>query len=210
MISLTEQDFKSYETRKRARFINSLSGFKSANLLGTINSKGQTNVSIISSAFHLGADPALLGFIIRPDKSPRHSLNNIRQNKLCSLNQIHSEFFKQAHQTSTRYPQEISEFAACGLTEEYLDGFKAPFVKESHIKMALQLEEEKKIEINGTHLLIMSIKTVYLPENCLLEDGFIDLEQVGTVCVSGLDSYHSTTRLARLPYASLQNATKIP
>jgi flavin reductase (DIM6/NTAB) family NADH-FMN oxidoreductase RutF len=203
MISIKEKDFKGFETRKRARFINSLSGFKSANLVGTVNSQAQTNLSIVSSSFHLGADPALIGIIIRPDRSPRHTLDNIRDNQLCTLNQVSSIFFQQAHQTSARYPQETSEFKACGLTEEYLDSFKAPFVKESYIKMALKLEEEKKLEINGTHLLIMSIQSVYLPENCLLEDGFIDIERAGTACISGLDSYHTTTQLGRLPYAKV-------
>lgn len=198
---IRQQEFKNFETRKRARFINSLSGFKSANLIGTIDDKKNTNLSIVSSAFHLGADPALMGIIIRPDISPRHTLNNIRSNKICTLNHVNRDIYQKAHQTSARYDKEVSEFFACGLSEEYLNSFPAPFVKDSVIKMSMELLEEKFIELNGTHMLILAIKDVYLPEEYLNDDGYIDIEKAQTICVSGLDSYHSTNQLERLPYA---------
>jgi flavin reductase (DIM6/NTAB) family NADH-FMN oxidoreductase RutF len=200
-IRISEAEFKEFEDRKRARFINSLSGFKSSNLIGTISSNGQTNLSIISSAFHLGANPALIGFIIRPDVSPRHTLTNIRETEICTMNHVLADFVTKAHQTSARYPEEQSEFVSCELTEEYLDEFKAPFVKESALKIALQFVRELKIEENGTHLIISKIKDVYFQEDMLFEDGFLDLEGVGTVCVSGLDSYHKTEKMGRLSYA---------
>ena len=53
-------DLAQMEKRYRAQLINSLSGIKSANLVGTINKDRQTNLSIVSSVFHLGADPALM------------------------------------------------------------------------------------------------------------------------------------------------------
>lgn len=193
--------FESFETRKRARFINSLSGFKSANLIGTKDSNQLTNLSIISSAVHLGASPALIGIIFRPDVTPRHTLANIRETKICTLNHINHQIIEQAHQTSARYPKETSEFKACNLTEQYLNDHPAPFVKESNIKMALKLIREIPIEENGTQFLIMSIEGVYLPEDILLEDGLVDIEMGQTVCVSGLDSYHLTDKKGRLSYA---------
>ena len=59
------QSLNELEQRYRAHLINSLSGFKSANLLGTVDKNGQENLSIVSSVFHLGANPALLGMIIQ-------------------------------------------------------------------------------------------------------------------------------------------------
>jgi hypothetical protein len=50
-------------------------------------------------------------------------------------------------------------------------------------------------------MIIGKINHVFLPDNCLLEDGFVDLEKAGTITCSGLDSYHSTNKLARLSYA---------
>jgi len=194
-------DFKSLEKRERAKFINSLSGFKSANLVGTKSNKGQTNLSIISSAFHLGANPALIGFIIRPDTIARHTLNNIRENMFSTLNHVTKEIYQRAHQSSARYPEDVSEFNACGLTEIFHEDFLAPFVKESPIALSLKLIEEVPIKHNGTHLLINEIQNVYLSDSLVEKDGHVDIEKAGTICVSGLDSYHETNLLERLPYA---------
>jgi flavin reductase (DIM6/NTAB) family NADH-FMN oxidoreductase RutF len=198
---ISQSEFESFEERKRARFINTLSGFKSANLIGTKDENGLTNLSIVSSVVHLGASPALMGLVIRPDVSPRHTLENILQTKSLTINHVNSSIFKQAHQTSGRYGKEQSEFTACHLSEEYHSDHYAPFVKESHIKIALELIREIKIEENGTHFLICAIKDVYLPLSCLSEDGSIDIESADSIAVSGLDKYHKTNKLARLSYA---------
>ena len=206
-LHLTNHDFSGFEKRKRARFVNSLSGFKSPNLLGTKANDGQTNLCLISSTFHLGADPALLGFILRPDSVARHSLENIRQSKRMTLNHVNSDILIQAHQTSARYERETSEFSACSLTEEYMEyeneneNFPAPYVKESHFKLGLQLVREITLEENGTHMIIAKIDHVHLPQNCLRQDGSIDVEKAGSLAVSGLDNYHETTQLMRLAYA---------
>ena len=195
------EEFSKFEDRKRIQFINSLSGFKSCNLIGTSSKSNDLNVSVISSAFHLGASPALMGFIIRPDSVPRDTLINIRETGVCTLNHINSDIYEQAHQTSARYPKEISEFEACNLTPEYKNKFFAPFIKESKIKLSLELVREVPIIENGTHMLICKITNVYFPKDSLEDDGYINIERADSVCVSGLNSYHSTERLSYLAYA---------
>ena len=103
------------EQRFRATFINSLGGFKSVLLVGTRSGNGQENLAIFSSFFHLGANPPLFGLVVRPDVSPRHTLENILETKQFTLNQITEDFFEKAHHTAARYPKEISEFQAAGL-----------------------------------------------------------------------------------------------
>ena len=51
------------------------------------------------------------------------------------------------------------------------------------------------------NLAIGQINQVYFPNNCLCEDGFLDIEKAKSITCSGLDSYHSTSRLSRLKYA---------
>lgn len=194
-------NINNFESRFRGNFVNSLSGFKSANLVGTKDSKAHTNLAIVSSATHVGADPALISILFRPDVSERHTLENIRQSKICTLNHINAQIIESSHQTSARYPKETSEFDACNLTTEYLENFDAPFVKESQIKMALKLEEEIFLKINGTNFLIFSIQGVHLNKEIIHSDGYIDIEKAKTICVSGLDSYHETKSRGRLSYA---------
>lgn len=198
---LTKQVIADLENRYRAHLINSLSGFKSANLVGTQDGNGQTNLAIVSSVFHLGAHPPLVGMIIRPHSVPRHTLENLLATKQYTINHVNKDIYNKAHQTSARYDKDESEFDATGLTTEYLNDFTAPFVKESKLKYALELKEHHHLTINGTELIIGEITDIYFDEACLQEDGFVDIEAIGTVAVSGLDSYHVTERLARLAYA---------
>lgn len=198
---LDTDDINQLEQRKRTAFINSLSGFKSLNLIATINNKNITNVAVFNSVFHLGADPALIGFIMRPDSVERHTLSNIKENEYYTINHINSTIFEKAHQTSARYGSEISEFDAVGLTPEFKNNFKAPFVKESVIQIGLKLVEIVPIKINNTSMIIGKIVDVYFPEEFWLENGTLDIEKSGTISGSSLNGYHSTKLIKRLQYA---------
>ena len=197
----TKARIDALEKRTRTHLINSLSGFKSANLIGTQDLLGNTNVSIVSSVIHLGAHPPLVGMIMRPHSVPRHTFENILQTGVYTINQVNKSIYKQAHQTSARYDKDESEFEETGLTAEYLNEFSAPFVKESRLKYSVKFVESKHLEINGTELVIGEIVDVYLDETALQSDGFLDLQAIDTVAVTGLDSYHTANKLTRLPYA---------
>lgn len=200
-MQIHRNDLTNMEQRYRAMFINSLSGYKSANLIGTIDKEAKTNLAIMSSVFHLGAQPPLMGLIVRPDVAERHTLDNIRSTGVYTINHVNQNIYKQAHQTSARYPKTISEFDAVGLTTEFRDDFKAPFVKESMISMGLELREERLMEINGTHLIIGEIVEVSVPDNTVSDDGFVDLAKADTVAIGGLDGYFSAQLNERLAYA---------
>ncbi len=109
---------------QRIKYINSVSGIKPANLIGTISEYGSTNLAIFSYVLHLGSDPSLLGFITRPTgEVPRHTYENILQNGQYTINHVHRSFTKKAHFTSAKLRHDQSEFTVCGLTEEYLQDF---------------------------------------------------------------------------------------
>lgn len=202
-------DLMGLEQRYRAAFVNSLSGFKSVALIGTANNNKQTNLAIFNSLVHIGANPPYIGFISRPDSVDRHTLSNIMETGYYTINHINEEIFRQAHQTSARYPKDISEFDATHLTPDYKLGFKAPFVKESKIQLGVQFKERINITTNNTVLVIGQINQVYFPNDCLCNDGFLDIEKAKTITCSGLDSYHKTERLARLTYAKTDKEVSI-
>ncbi len=189
------------EQRKRAQFINSISGFRSVALIGTTDAKGQTNLAIFSSIVHIGSNPPLLSFIMRPDSVERHTLTNILDTGFYTINHINADMYEKAHQTSARYPKSVSEFDAAQLTPVFKNDFVAPFVAESQIQIGMEFRERIEININQTSMIIGEIKFVHYPTNCLLEDGFIDIEKAGTITSTGLDSYHTTQVLKRLEYA---------
>ncbi len=198
---ITYSELMAMEQHKRAHLINSAGGFKSICLISTADNTGNTNLAIFSSIVHIGANPPLIGFIVRPDSVDRHTLSNILETGVYTINHINENIYRPAHQTSARYPKHISEFDATGLVIAYRNEWKAPFVKESNIQLAVEFKERIELTINNTILVIGQIKQLYFPGDCLHNDGYLDIEKAGTISCSGLDSYHTTHRLQRLNYA---------
>jgi len=200
-INITKIQIEQIEKQKRVHLINSLCGFKSVALVGTVDKKGNENLAIFSSLFHIGANPPLIGFVFRPSPPERDSLRNILETRFYTINHINESIYKQAHQTSARYDPSISEFDVTNLKSEYKNDFIAPYVSESNIQLGIEFKEKVPISANNTIMIIGEIVQIYVPENCLHDDGFIDLEKANTITCSGLDSYHKTIQLDRLSYA---------
>ena len=198
---ITNQDILEFQKLYRATFINSITGFKSASLIGTISNKGNTNLAIFNSVIHVGANPPALGFLMRPISVERQTYDNIKETGYFTVNHINKDIFKKAHQTSARYEKEISEFDACGLTPDFTKTIKTPYVKESKIKIGLRFVEEEEIKFNKTILIVGQIMEIILPDDIIAKDGYVDIEKAGTAAISGLDGYHETKRIARLSYA---------
>lgn len=201
MKQLSSSEILSWARFYRGNFINSLSGFKPVSLIGTISETRQTNLAIFSNIVHLGADPALVGYVNRPLEAAPHTIANIKKTGVYTVNHIHEEILPKAHQTSAKYPVHVSEFDAVGLTPQFVEGVNAPFVQESRVKYAVALREIIPISWNNTFFVIGEIQSVLLDTSLITADGFLELEKAGSLCSLGLDSYHSTTRLARYAYA---------
>lgn len=190
-------------TRHYANLINSLSGYKSAHLMGTVDATGRENLTVLNSVVHVGSDPACVGMIFRPHTVEKHGFENMLESGYLTLNAISSIIYRAAHQSSARYNRDQSEFDAVNLSPEYRDNFYAPFVKESPVKYALRLVERYDIKYNPTHFIVAAIEAVYVPESIIGKDGFLDLSKADVMTISGLDAYCSVTVKDRLPYAKL-------
>ena len=200
-IYINSTDIEKLEKQERVHLINSLGGFKSVALVGTSDKQGKTNLAVFSSFFHIGANPPLIGMIFRPSPPERDTINNILYTGFYTINHINESIYKQAHQTSARYNKEISEFDATGLKTEYKNDFFAPFVAQSNIQLGIEFREKIDMSINNTIMIIGEIVQIYIPNDCLSKDGYIDIEKANTITCSGLDSYHKTVQLDRLSYA---------
>lgn len=194
-------EVKSWDRFYRGNFINSISGFKSVSLIGTVDAENNPNLAIFSNIVHLGADPALIGFINRPREASPHTLANIENTHCYTINHIHEEFVEQAHQTSAKYKIGESEFEKTGLTPLWADGCKAPYVKESRVRYSLELQEIIPLQKNNTYLVVGAIQDIYVPKVAIQADGFVDLENVGSLASLGIDGYYKTSLLSRYSYA---------
>lgn len=199
------EDINNMQHLYRINLINSCSGYKSANLIGTKSSLGISNVAIFSSVTHIGSDPALLGFFLRPTTVIRNTYDNIKEMGCFTINHIHESILEDAHHTSAKYESGISEFDVTQLEEDYKTGFYAPFVKQSPVQMAMTYVEEYPINANGTILLIGAIKDLYLQDNLLGKDGFVNLSEANVVAINGLDGYAMPKLKTRLEYQRPKN-----
>lgn len=186
----------------RINLVNSITGYKSASLIGTIDKTEQTpNLAIFSSVTHFGSEPPLIGFVLRPTTVFRGTYENIKSTGFYTINHVNTSIIKAAHHTSAKYPAEVSEFDKTNLTPTFKNDFCAPYVKEAQIKIGMEFKQEIPITLNGTMLILGQIQEMIVPKICLQEDGFVDLNVAETVAISGLDAYHFPKQLARFEYA---------
>ncbi|WP_298419843.1 flavin reductase [uncultured Kordia sp.] len=200
MVAITRTDIDNMDKLYRINLINSCSGYKSANLIGTQSNEGNTNVAVFSSVVHLGSNPPLLGFITRPAVVPRDTYENIKETGFYTINHIHQEITEDAHHTSAKYPKGVSEFDQTALKTNYKDNFSAPFVNNCHVQIGMRYVEEYNLQINETILVIGEIEKLYINDKILETDGFINLAKAKTATINGLDAYTIPEQSVRYPY----------
>ncbi|GAA4301003.1 flavin reductase [Aestuariibaculum suncheonense] len=184
----------------RINLINSCSGFKSANLIGTKSKEGIENVAVFSSVTHLGSHPPLLGFILRPTTVLRNTYENIRETGVYTINHIHKTIIEDAHHTSAKYNKDISEFDATHLMPEYKNDCFAPFVQDAPVQLQMAYVSEYFIKENNTILLIGEVEGLFIKDDLLEDDGFINLSKAEIASINGLDAYTIPKLEKRLEY----------
>ena len=200
MKHLSKKDFDNLQKFYRINLINSCTGYKSANLIGSISREGIENVAVFSSITHLGSNPAMLGYILRPTTVPRNTFKNIKETGLFTVNHIIKDIISEAHHTSAKYSEEISEFDRTSLEQEYREGLKVPFVKGSPVQLVCKYLNEYNIKENGTILVVASIEDLYFDEKLINESGFLQLDKGNVVTVNGCDGYALPSLLDRFEY----------
>lgn len=194
-------DIQRFSTLYRLNLINSITGYKSANLIGTKSNSGDENLAIFSSITHLGSNPALLHFTLRPNKVPRDTYKNIKENKVFTVNHVSLAQIDQAHHTSAKYEEKISEFDQTLLEPEYKLDWYAPFVKSSPIALGCRYLNEYEIKENDCLLVIAAIEHIFIEDKLLQKDGWVKLELGKVVAINGLDGYALPQLQKRLDYA---------
>ena len=185
-----ESQISNLDRTFKINLINSITGLKPANLIGTTD-KNTDNVAIFSSVLHLGSSPALIGFMIRPQyKRKTDTYLNLLENPYFTINSTEREYIDKAHKSSGKYPKDISEFDELNIEKVYIDNYKAPFVKDSLIKIGLHKVEEIKL-LNRCRLIVGKVELVVINNNILESDGNIDFSKSTTTCISGCQNYYN-------------------
>ncbi|UKM63694.1 flavin reductase family protein [Flavobacteriaceae bacterium GSB9] len=207
MIHYSKTDIEELNHIFKINLINSCSGYKSANLIGTTTKAGVENVAVFSSITHIGSSPAMLGLFLRPTTVIRNTYENIKSTGFYTINHIHENITEAAHHTSAKYDASISEFDVTNLTPEYKNDFFAPFVAGSPIQLAMEFVEEYHIKANDTILVIGKINGLYVNNGLIENDGFINLSQANVAAINGLDGYVIPEKRVRFGYQRPKDLT---
>jgi len=203
---LNKDSIQQLEKFNRINLMNSITGISPANLIGTISNDSIENLAIFSSIVHIGSNPPLMGFILRPTKNNRRdTYENIIETNKFTINHINSDMVERSHYTSVKFDKNESEFQKCRLTAEYLNNFQAPYVKESYAKVGLELEDIQSIKSNGCRLIIGRVERLYVPDSAIYKNGNIQLDLSNSIGVGGLNTYYSLDKIAEYPYARVNN-----
>lgn len=200
MANFNEDDINNLQHLYKINLINSCSGYKSANLIGTKSKDDIENVAVFSSVTHIGSSPAMFGFFMRPTTVIRNTYDNIKSTGVFTINHIHKSIIADAHHTSAKYDTSISEFDVTGLKSEYKSDFQAPFVQNAPIQIAMQFVEELEIKANNTILVIGKIVGLFINDNLIEKDGFVNLSKAEVAAINGLDGYAVAESNVRLGY----------
>ncbi|CAM1360003.1 Flavin oxidoreductase [Tenacibaculum litoreum] len=197
---ITRQQIDEFPHLYKINLMNSISGYKPANLIATKSNDNITNVAVFSSVVHYGSSPAILGFVLRPTTVVRNTYNNIKETGYYTINAINEAIIEEAHHTSAKYPSEISEFDKTALSEEFKNDFYAPFVAESPLQIGMKFLEEHHIKVNGTILVLGEVTDLYFKNSMLSEDGLLNLSTEKVAAINGLDTYMVAENYTRLSY----------
>lgn len=204
----SESDIKNLDHIYKINLINSCSGYKSANLIGSVSEDGVHNVAVFSSITHIGSSPAIFGFFLRPTTVTRNTYDNLKTTGVYTINHIYEGITEDAHHTSAKYDSDISEFDMTNLKAEFKDDFKAPFVKGAPVQLAMEFLEEYPIKANNTILVIGKVIGLYVDNELIEDDGFINLSKAGVAAINGLDGYAVPQKNERFGYQRPKEITE--
>lgn len=198
---LDRKDITNLDKYSRINLVNSITGIKPALLVGTKSIENVTNLAIFSSIVHISSKPALLGFFLRTNKKTRRdTYENISESNIYTFNHINAPMVQSAHQTALKYDKDISEFDTCQLTEDYIEGFDSPFVKESKVKIGMCLREVVQMNCTESKLIIGEINHILFDKYFLETDFSINVNKSGSISVCGLNHYYENKKKISFPY----------
>ena len=208
MKAISKEAIARMEKVPRLNLVNSCTGYKSTNLIATKSIDGQSNVAIFSSVTHLGSEPPLIGFIMRPTTVPRDTYKNIKETGYFSVNHVKVDMIEDAHHTSANYDLGISEFNKTNLEKEYKTDIEIPFVKGSPVQLYCKYVNEYYIKENDTIHIVASIEELFFDEELQHEDGWLQIDKGNVIALNGLDGYCLPKLVDRFQYARKDQPTQ--
>tara|TARA_Y100000996_G_scaffold355946_1_gene296659 strand:+ start:655 stop:1263 length:609 start_codon:yes stop_codon:yes gene_type:complete len=196
---INKKDINKLDKTYKINLINSIIGAKSANLVSTISEKKVDNIAVFSSVIHLGSNPPLIGFIIRPqERRITDTYRNIKYLKKFGICSISSKMINKSHLTSKKTASDESEYKLFNIEKDYIDNFPVPFAKESQIKIGLNFIEEIFI-VNKCRLIVGEVEIIKI-NSSIAKSGNLNFDKLDGITITGISTYNEIKNPLELPY----------
>lgn len=193
-------DWAQHKSRDFAAWFSQLEGLRSPVAVGTRGSGGVANLAVFNSMTHIGSRPPYLALVFRPLTVERHSYDNLKATGVYTINHLPAARLDSLHATSAKYPREVSEFEACGLTPvDSATG--APYVGEGTVGMQLRFEEEYFVRANDSVVVIGRVEELRLPKEASFAESRVDWAGLDGLVVNGLYHYYRVAHERTKAYA---------
>ncbi len=135
----------------------------------TQNDEGVLNVAPFSYFMGLSSEPATMVVSIghKSDGTPKDTLKNIRNNKLCTICMVDESSMQKMHFSSKEIPSHESEAVMFEIeTQQIMDGFP-PIIKDTPSAFFCTLYQEIDLANSKTIPLIVEIQYQYIDEKII-------------------------------------------
>jgi len=189
------------ERQARTTLINSLSGVRTAFIAITADSDGHLNASTLSNVTHVGAHPAQMSILFRPDNGKRHTLQNFLSGSPLTLVCMPFNQVNLVHEVSMNAPEGTFELDVLNAPTSRIEGFPHPLPKDYLYAISLEFVE-RFILNNRCIYTIGQIKSIATGAALKVdEEGQISFDTPPTLAI-GLRQYTATEKTVKLPYPS--------
>jgi len=162
--------------------------------VGTVDSKGNHNLSPFSFFNAFGVNPTTL--IFSPsrrgrDNTVKHTYENVKEVPEAVINVVTYDMVQQMSLASSEYPRGVNEFIKSGLTPIASEQVRPLRVKESPVQIECMVREviETGDQGGAANLVICEVVLIHVDERILDEKGEIDPDKIDLVGRLGGDYY---------------------
>ena len=198
-ILLDSTSLDSMDRQARTTLINSLSGVRTAFIAITADSQGRLNASTLTNVTHVGAHPAQMSILFRPDNGKRHTLQNFLNGSPLTLVCMPFNQVNLVHEVSMNAPEGTFELDVLEASTCHVEGCPHPLPKDYLYAISLDFIERFTLN-NGCVYTVGQINSISTGAALKVdEEGQISFDTPPTLAI-GLRQYTTTETAIKLPY----------
>jgi len=198
-VLLDKTQFEAMERRVRSTLINSLSGIRTAYIGISADKEGRLNASTLSNVTHVGASPAQMSILFRPDNGKRHTLSNYENGQPLTLVSMPFDEAEIVHQTSMNAPEGTFELDVLDVELVQLEGVAFPLPSKFIYAITLNFIERFNLN-NGCVYTVGEVSSICINQGLSLDaEGQVDFTHRPTLAI-GLKQYTTIGNTVKLPY----------